>query len=148
MNKHQHFSNKNISSAWQCKILISTQEKGWIWRGGGKMASPKHLQRVTWSVPARETHPSLLQMRWTWVSTHIPWTSFQAMCKTYILTRILAVEATFGIKLFKFQRRTRWAIFGPIPGSSSNSSSELGISPLYFTIQIFETFFKLRAFVV
>jgi len=68
-------------------------------------------------VPGRDTQPSRLQMRCTCVSTHMPWTSFHAIC------------------------RIRWAILGPIPGRDSRSSKELGMSPSYFTRQILAIFF-------
>lgn len=109
----------------------------------------------TWFVPLRETQPSLLQIRWTWVSTHIPWTLFHPTfitCKNHKIqtctigygnNNILVKECTY-----TEENRTKWAILGPIPGSWSKSSSVLGMSPSYFERHILAIFFMLLAFLV
>lgn len=58
------------------------------------------------------THPSLLEILWTWVSTPIP---------------VTCPHATFIVMC---------AILGPTPGSFTNSSTVGGMSPLYFSAQI------------
>jgi hypothetical protein len=91
----------------------------------------------------RPTQPSLLQIRWTWVSTQIPWTFSQAtfmICKIFISIKPLK-HGSKTIYLWH-KLHTRCAILGPIPGNTKSSCKLLGISPLYLSWHIFATFFK------
>lgn len=79
---------------WFSWILVCINREGYLYAGSNprlgingstiKCDATKH--KGTCFVPNLDTQPSRLQMRWTWVSTQIPWTLFHATFITYYAT--------------------------------------------------------------
>lgn len=100
------------------------------------------------------THPILLLILWTWVSTPVKIRQFvihlyydQNISEKGILQAHLKACLPMPVTLSQATNMQIWAIFGPTPRNLQSFSTVSGMSPLYWSLRVCDVFLIYCTFV-